>query len=121
MYKLRVKRSFCAGHYLPGYDGDCAHQHGHTWTVEVTVSAKSVGNGGMVVDFKDVKRATDKIIEQFDHSNLNDLPWFSVCPPTAENVAMVIYDYLKDKFKEPACLHSVTVWESDSASVEFSR
>ena len=116
MYRLRVRESFCAGHFLPGYDGPCATQHGHTWTVEVEVSAKNVGNGGMVVDFADVKKALRDVVVLFDHKNLNDLPDFSTVPPTAENLAILFHRKVS---ADLSGVTSITIWESPNASVTF--
>ena len=118
MYSLRVKRHFDAAHFLPGYHGDCANLHGHRWEVEVRVDAKTVGDGGMVMDFADVKFALDNIIRRFDHKNLNDMPEFSVASPTAENVALV---FLHKMNSQIGSVTSVRVWESPNASVEVTH
>ena len=112
MYRLRVKESFAASHILPDHNGPCSKLHGHTWKVAIEVSAKNVGNGGMVVDFADLKRELRRVVAIFDHSHLNDLKWFQVVPPTAENVAAVFRGEINF-----VGLTSVTIWESDSASV----
>lgn len=119
MFRLKVRESFAAGHYLPDHDGDCSNQHGHTWTVEVEVSAKNVGSGGMVVDFGDVKRAVRDVIALFDHTNLNDLPWFTIIPPTAENLTTVIWGEMVGRVDGK--ITAITVWESADACVRLER
>lgn len=114
MYSLRVKRHFDAAHFLPGHHGDCANLHGHRWEVEAEVTAKNVGDGGMVTDFADVKSALEDSIADFDHANLNDLPEFSTSPPTAEIVATVIFGRMQSRV---VGVSAVTVWESPTASV----
>ena len=118
MYRLRVKRHFDAAHFLPGHKGQCANIHGHRWEVEVRVDAQNVGDGGMVMDFADVKFALDNIINRFDHKNLNDMPEFSVAQPTAENVAVV---FLHKMNSQIGSVTSVRVWESPNASVEVTH
>lgn len=118
MYKLRVKGSFAAAHHLPDYEGPCSQVHGHTWVVEVEVSAKNVGNGGMVVDFAIVKGVLREVVAKFDHKNLNDLSWFQRVPPTAENVATVLHSLISSRLSG---VTAVTVWESDRASVTIER
>ena len=112
MYRLRVRESFAASHLLPDHDGPCKNLHGHTWTVEIEVSAKNVGHGGMVVDFADLKRELRRVVAIFDHSHLNDLKWFQLVPPTAENLAAVFRGEINFQG-----LTSITVWESNNASV----
>ena len=114
MYRLRVKRHFDAAHHLPDHKGQCANVHGHRWEVEAEVSLKSVGDGGMVVDFADVKSEIDDAIKDLDHSNLNDLREFQIVPPTAENVATMLFSRLRNRMTG---ITAVTVWESPSASV----
>lgn len=64
-------------HRLMNYTGKCAHLHGHSYRFEVTVrSAEPDGalnqrlaeGDGMLLDFKFVKRAIEKVIEPYDHS-----------------------------------------------------
>ena len=61
-------------HALQGYDGPCKHLHGHSYTLEVTVSGEPVIDRsspklGMVIDFGDLKRLVNKhIIDVYDHA-----------------------------------------------------
>ncbi|MDO5639310.1 MAG: 6-carboxytetrahydropterin synthase QueD [Neisseria sp.] len=64
--------TFDSSHMLDGHDGKCQNLHGHTYTLEVTVSGSLIDGGakdGMVMDFTDLKAAVKRsIIEPFDHA-----------------------------------------------------
>ncbi|SHJ94260.1 6-carboxytetrahydropterin synthase QueD [Desulforamulus aeronauticus] len=124
MYELTVKSRFSAAHSLCGYPGDCARLHGHTWTVEVKVCGHDLDQLGMVVDFKDIKRQLSRIIDQLDHSFLNDLPGFGPegLNPTAENLSYYIYQSLAKPVAElrPGIkLKEISVWESPDAYATY--
>lgn len=76
----------------------------------------------MVVDFDEAGSALDEAVGQYDHACLNDIEPFDTVPPTAENVARVIFGFLKrkiDPLEWPAKLESVSVWESADARASF--
>ena len=111
------KMDFAAAHMLPNYKGKCANLHGHTWQIEVGISGEIHGITGMVVDFVQVKRLLEPIIDRhFDHHYLND----TVANPTAENIAGFVYKELCDCplfTDEGLTLSEVTVWESEDSKV----
>jgi len=123
MYRIGIKKQFSAAHRLEGHPGRCSQLHGHTWSVEAVISSKDTGMDGMVVDFDQVGDALDKAVDLFDHVCLNDVEPFDRIPPTAENVARVVYAALAARAASSgwaARLESVTVWESAEAWASFS-
>ena len=52
MFELVVNGAFEAAHRLVDYPGKCNRLHGHSWTVEMSVSGDKLDNIGMVADFK---------------------------------------------------------------------
>ncbi len=54
-------------HRLIDYDGRCAHLHGHSYLWEVTVEVAELTSNGMAIDFKDLKRAMNKVLDPLDH------------------------------------------------------
>ncbi len=124
MYELKVITHFDAAHSLRGYDGDCANLHGHTWTVEVYVEGEELNELGLLVDFKEVKKHTNEIIQQFDHHYINQLPEFQEgkLNPTAENLSKYIYDALDAKIAGLSInVKKITVWESPKACATYRR
>lgn len=71
--------------------------HGHNYDLVVKVVGEIDPETGFVIDTKILKDLIKKeIIDRFDHKNLNvDVPEFAQLNPTAENIAMVIYNKLK--------------------------
>ena len=123
MYRIGVKKQFSAAHRLEGHPGRCSRLHGHTWFVEAVFSSKDTGIQGMVVDFDEVGSALDEVVDPFDHICLNDVKPFDTIPPTAENVARVVYAGLAEQVTSAGWateLESVTVWESGEAWASFS-
>ncbi|MDE7091463.1 MAG: 6-carboxytetrahydropterin synthase, partial [Bacteroidales bacterium] len=66
---------FEMAHALPDYNGPCAHLHGHSYRLEVTLStgAAEIPTEGMVMDFSQLKRMVEEtIIAQVDHALVLD-------------------------------------------------
>lgn len=104
--------TFDAAHHLPNVPAghQCARMHGHTYRIEIELTGPNDPEMGWVRDFADVKvawRPLDK--EVFDHRVLND----TLENPTAENLALFIFDSLLDALPE---LSRVTVWETPTSS-----
>jgi 6-pyruvoyltetrahydropterin/6-carboxytetrahydropterin synthase len=71
--------------------------HGHNYVVEVLVAGAVDADTGMVINMKaldEVVRA--RVVERFDHANLNLDPLFVHRVPTTENLSSIIFALLKD-------------------------
>lgn len=79
--------------------GKCAypHYHGHNYDLIVKVSGKPDLHTGFVIDMKQLSDIiTEKVLQKFDHKNLNlDTKEFKTVNPTAENIAIAIYNLLR--------------------------
>jgi 6-pyruvoyltetrahydropterin/6-carboxytetrahydropterin synthase len=115
MYKLRIATKFCAAHKLIGYEGKCENLHGHSWIVEVFVIGKKLNKIGILTDFKILKNQLNKIIDNLDHSYLNDFK--DIGNPSAENLSEYIFKTLQ--IPSNVNLEKVRVWESDTAYAEY--
>ena len=102
------KFTFDAAHHLPGYPGKCAQVHGHSWRFEVAIGGE-IKPDGMVIDFSILKKVVQPLVDQLDHTNLNDNKYLK--NPTAENLAVYIFDFV-DKSPLKLDVAWVTVWES---------
>ena len=95
------------------------HGHGHNYAIEVTVSGPVSAETGMVCDLVDLDRCVQtKVVERFDHKNLNTLTEFERLVPTTENLAEVIFDILKQSFAA-AHLEKVRIDETLMNSFEY--
>ena len=95
---------FDAAHFLPDHP-TCGKIHGHTWRVDVELQGP-LGLEGMVFDFARLKEVMNRILRNYDHSNLND----SIPRPTCEIIAMLIGTSLKTELVGVR-LHLVKVQE----------
>jgi len=118
MYTLQVKGHFDAGHWLYHYDGKCRNKHGHSWSYILFFQGEELDKRGILIDFVDIKAVMKAVIdEEFDHKMLNeDVDYFKLESPTAENIAKYIYD--KVKFHLPQ-LDEVSVYESPECGVTY--
>ncbi len=122
MYEVEIIANFSAAHRLRNYQGKCEHLHGHNYRVHVTARAASLGEGGMVMDFVDLKRATNLVLERLDHFYLNEIKPFDQIEPSAENIASFLFNEIGRQLNDKSeTLHSVSVWESDTSRATFFR
>lgn len=103
--------------------GKCAnpHYHGHNYELIVSVKGEIHPETGFVMDMKILKNLIEKEIEeQFDHKNLNEeVPEFKTLNPTAENIAVVIWNKLRLKIDTKLAL-SITLYETPRNFVTYS-
>jgi 6-pyruvoyltetrahydropterin/6-carboxytetrahydropterin synthase len=91
----------------------CRNIHGHTFRIEVRVSAPPDETFGWVMDFADLAAAFAPIRDQLDHRYLNEIEGLE--NPTSENLAKWIWRRLKPALP---ILSEITVQESpDSGCV----
>jgi len=119
-FELTVDDQFSAAHCLRNYDGSCARLHGHTWHVSVTVGADNVGDMGMCMDFKEIAGHLSRIVEFYDHHQLNEVAPFDEINPTAENIARVIFEKISHGINRDGIrVVAVKVAESDRYRVTY--
>ena len=69
--ELTTSYTFDAAHRIRGHPGKCAYLHGHTYRLEVTVSAQRLDPLGMVMDFDDLREIVRKaVLDSWDHATL---------------------------------------------------
>ena len=121
MFELKVITDFAAAHQLRNFRGNCEKLHGHNWKVEVILSGDKLNEAGLLIDFREVKEATDRILKELDHSFLNDLPRFKNENPSSENIAAYLFEKLSGELNDNHLkVTKVTAWESDSACASYS-
>ena len=111
---------FSGGHHLRAYPGNCENPHGHNWQVKVTVRAHRLDHLGMGIDFKELKRRVNAVVDQLDHRDLNQLPAFRERNPSSEHIAMFLFHSLKEPLHSDRYdLFSVEVRETDTSGVIY--
>jgi 6-pyruvoyltetrahydropterin/6-carboxytetrahydropterin synthase len=96
------------------------HGHGHNYVVEVLAGGEVDAETGMVVNMAALDEAVRaKVLERFDHTNLNLDPLFEQRVPTTENLCRAVFELL-DGSLEPAKLERVRVEETENNFFEYS-
>ncbi len=73
------------------------HGHGHNYVVEVLVGGAVDAETGMVVDLVKLDETVRaRVLDRFDHANLNLDPLFADRVPTTENFCKTIFALLRD-------------------------
>ncbi len=134
MNKVAVyrKEHFNAAHRLfnPQWDdeqnkeifGKCSNPnyHGHNYELIVKLVGEVDAATGFVMDMKKLSDLVqEKVIEKFDHKNLNeDCLEFKNLNPTAENIVKVIYDILVKEINKDLKM-SLRLYETERNFVEY--
>lgn len=103
--------------------GKCSNPnyHGHNYELTVSVTGGIDHETGFVMDMKVLKNIIKEEIEDYlDHKNLNvEVEEFKTLNPTAENIAVVIYDKIKPRLK-PSLDLTITLYETPRNFVTYS-
>lgn len=123
MFQVRVNTDFAAAHFLRDYHGKCENLHGHNYKVYAHVQGKSLDEGGMLLDFTELKKALKEVCGKLDHTNLNDIAFFDQ-NPSAERIAVYIYNGIIEKvpsLKKTADLEKPHLWAVDVFETDTNR
>ena len=117
MYEVTVERTFAAAHALRDYHGGCENLHGHNFRVQVRVEGQTLDQTGLLIDFLELKRVMDAVIDPYEHRNLNETAPFNEVNPSAENLAKWFHDRMQDTLTAP--IAEVRVWETETSSAAY--
>ena len=121
MFEITIRKSFAAAHQLRDIGGKCEDLHGHNFTVEVSAGGEKLNDEGLLLDFRQLKKWTNELLEELDHKYLNELPFFKDINPSSEIIARFMFERLSEKTKTlNTPITRVTVWESEDARVSYS-
>lgn len=102
--------------------GPCNHVnfHGHNYELIVKVTGEIDADTGYVIDLKVLSDLIKElVIDRFDHKNLNlDTTEFATLNPSAENIAVVIYELLKPRLGDQLDLQ-IRLYETERNFVEY--
>lgn len=126
------KEHFNAAHRLhnPAWDenknnevfGKCnnPNYHGHNYDLTVKVVGEPDPQTGYLIDLKMLSDLIkENVLEKFDHKNLNlDTKEFKDLNPSAENIAIVIYNILREKIDKKLEIQ-VRLYETERNFVEY--
>ena len=126
------KEHFNAAHRLhnPAWDekrnnavfGKCNNPnfHGHNYDLVVKVIGVADPETGYLIDLKMLSDLIkENVLQKFDHKNLNlDTAEFKDLNPTAENIAIVIYNILREKIDRKLEIQ-IRLYETERNFVEY--
>ena len=94
--------------------------HGHNYDLVVTLIGEPDPTTGYVYDLKILSDLIKvNILKQFDHKNLNlDTSYFKNLNPTAENIAVVIWQILRELI-DPKFELKIKLHETERNFVEY--
>lgn len=112
--------SLSAEENLAAY-GKCnnPHGHGHNYVVEVLARGPVSPETGMVINLAAMDEAVrTRVLDRFDHANLNLDPVFKETVPTTENFCRAVFNLLYGSLA-PATLEHVRVEETENNFFEY--
>jgi 6-pyruvoyltetrahydropterin/6-carboxytetrahydropterin synthase len=113
--KVKLKKIFMfdAAHKLPDLEAGhkCATLHGHTYKVEILLEGPVEERKKWLIDFGEFKRIVQPVIDELDHTFLNDIPGLE--NPTAENICRWLWGKIKPMLP---LLYEIVVWETDTSA-----
>lgn len=101
--------------------GKCYNIHGHSYKLEVVISNEIESKTGMGINFTQLKQIVkENVIDKVDHKYINDdVAEFAELIPTAENMCVVFWQWLKDAMPDYANLELIKLYETENNFVEY--
>jgi 6-pyruvoyltetrahydropterin/6-carboxytetrahydropterin synthase len=140
MYRIERRFTLAGGHRLSKHKGRCFSLHGHNYVVLVGIKTPKLDKNDMVIDFSDLKKHVNEIIDPLDHCmlvnacDMQDMKPFidknmrvmsmGECDPTAERISEKLYNTLKEKFTilyNYIQMDYVTVYENEDSKATYSE
>ncbi|CAM5317797.1 6-carboxy-5,6,7,8-tetrahydropterin synthase [Streptomyces tendae] len=119
-FTIGKKFGFEAGHRLPGlpHEHKCSHQHGHSYEVEVVLTAPALEGPGFVTDFGALAAFKAFLDTELDHHNLHEILPFE---PTSERLAQFLAGWFVQNLQPtlPGRLVAILVRETASSWARF--
>lgn len=135
MMKIAKEFTWEMGHRLPFHEGKCKNLHGHSYKCMVELTGEPDKNG-IVLDYYDVKKIIEPIIDELDHSfmvNKNDIELIEALDKlqsrkvvvdfetTAENICIYLLKKISQaKLPGNISLLKVKVFETENTYAEES-
>jgi len=143
MFRIEKRFTVPIGHRLSKHKGRCSSIHGHNFTILVGLKHFELNRDDMIIDFSDLKRIVNDILDNYDHTllvNKKDLIWMEPLAkemgmrarifdnedhdPTAERLSERLFLDLTNTFHALGFVFDVeyvTVFENENSKATYSE
>ncbi len=84
------------------------------------MAVRELDKAGLGIDFKILKKETNRVLDLLDHKYLNEIPPFNEFSPSSENIARFLYEKIGEVLNnDNVKIYKVNVWESDNACASY--
>lgn len=114
--RLVKQFKFEAAHLLPCFpEGHkCRRLHGHSFRFDVIVEGEMDPARGYLMDYGDIKRVGQPLVDRLDHYYLNDIAGLE--NPTSEVLAVWLWNQLKPQLP---LLAEIVVYETCTSACHY--
>jgi 6-pyruvoyltetrahydropterin/6-carboxytetrahydropterin synthase len=110
--KFRFEASHSLSH-LPD-DHPCHNLHGHSYALEIEVSGEVDEDSGFLLDYAEIKKAVQPLLDNLDHKHLNDVDGLE--KPTTELIARWLWNRIKPALPQ---LSRIAIQETPTTRCEY--
>lgn len=121
LFTVGIETQFKAWHSIPLPDGTKEPEHEHFWAVEVEVCGNVPSEGGVMINFAQLKSRLTNVLSALNETVLNESDYFKDKCPSAENVAVYIFDRLEPTLPDNIRLKSIRVSEQVGCWAIYSK
>jgi 6-pyruvoyltetrahydropterin/6-carboxytetrahydropterin synthase len=120
-YQIITETMFTASHALRLPDGGYEPTHGHDWPVAVTVQSEKLDAMACVMDFHELEKIVDAVLEPWHGHHLNDVAPFAneAVNPSAERVAEQIALAVAGQLPKGVTLVEACVGEAEGCTAVY--
>ena len=121
MYRVGIKNTFRARHFLVGDFEEETLPHEHEYVVEWTCATNVLDENGFSVNIAVMEEELQNLIDEIQGKLLNDLAFFKDRQVSVENMAHYLHTALVQKLSrrsftlESVVEFQVKIWESETA------
>ena len=139
MYRIEKRFTLPIGHRLSKHKGRCFSIHGHNFTILVGIKAEKLNDNDMLIDFSDLKKLVNEILDGLDHclllnqddkqiaDQLKEMGMRTLLigsDPTAEHLSERLYSLLRHNLSQQypeIMMDYVTVFENENSKATYSE
>ena len=116
--KVRLSKQFFfeASHRLEhlGPEHPCYNLHGHSYRVEVEVYGDVAEKTGFLIDYADIKKIAQPIVDRLDHTHLNDVEDLKLT--STEFIARWLWERIQPNL---STLSKIIIYETAKTRCEY--